>query len=296
MARLKLLMIRAQRLKRLHNAGAKPARIMSGGPLDRMKYGVSVVGLSNARLALVRNRAACALRRKRMDSLTMSLMLVNGKMFDPIFDATLGPAMAWSVAHWLNVIPKEWIVLWKKMVRRLESARKSWARTNGRAAVVDLSSNVLGFRCQRRLSCSFLKMGQQISAVSTCTVRCLRRSGFSFVVLAKCGNGRNWLPVGRRLRSKGSLISFFWKPPLAVATRAAGGVSANDAATFRACLKMQLWPKDRKALHGLAGDDDQLCDLCKECIESLEHRNWECVHTVGFRAELIEKFPTVFNL
>ena len=44
-------------------------------------------------------------------------------------------------------------------------------------------------------------------------------------------------------------------------------------------------------MHGLAGDDDQLCDLCKECIDSLEHRNWECVHTVGFRAELIEKFP-----
>ena len=52
-----------------------------------------------------------------MDSLTMSLMLVNGQRFDPIFDATLGPAMAWSVAHWLNVIPKEWIMLWKKMVR-----------------------------------------------------------------------------------------------------------------------------------------------------------------------------------
>ena len=67
-ARLKLLMRRAQRLKRLHNAGAKPARIMSGGALASMKYGVSVVGLSDSRLALVRNRAACALRRKRMDS------------------------------------------------------------------------------------------------------------------------------------------------------------------------------------------------------------------------------------
>ena len=32
----------------------------------------------------------------------MSLTLVNGKRFDPIFDATLGPALAWSVAHWLN--------------------------------------------------------------------------------------------------------------------------------------------------------------------------------------------------
>ena len=59
-----------------------------------MKYGVSVVGLSDARLTLVRNRAAYALRRKRMDSLTVSLMLVNAKRFDPIFDATLGPAMA----------------------------------------------------------------------------------------------------------------------------------------------------------------------------------------------------------
>ena len=101
--RLKLLMRRAKRLKRLHKAGRKPARIMSGGLLASMKYGVSVVGLSDARLALVRNRAAYALTRKRMDSLTMSLMLVKGKRFDPIFDATLGPAMARSVAHWLNV-------------------------------------------------------------------------------------------------------------------------------------------------------------------------------------------------
>ena len=115
-----------------------------------------------------------------------------------------------------------------------------------------------------------------------------RRSGSSSVVLAKYGNGRNWLPVGRRLRSKGSLIRS--------SEAAVGGcVSANDAATFRACLKMQLWPKDRKALHGLAGHDDQLCDLCHECIDSLEHRNWECVHTVGFRAELIEKFPNRFE-
>ena len=94
---------------------------------------------------------------------------------------------------------------------------------------------------------------------------------------------------------EGLVDQVIWKPPLAVATRAAGGVSANAAATFRACLKMQLWPKDRKALHGLAGDDDQLCDLCKECIDSLEHRNWECVHTVGFRSELIEKFPNRFQ-
>ena len=114
-ARLKALTRRAKRVKRLHKTGAKPSRIMSGIAPAGMKYGVSVVGLSDARLALVRNRAACALRRKRMDSLTMSLMLVNGKRFDPIFDGTLGPAMAWSVAHWFNVIPKDWIMLWKKM-------------------------------------------------------------------------------------------------------------------------------------------------------------------------------------
>ena len=59
---------------------------------------------------------------------------------------------------------------------------------------------------------------------------------------------------------EGLVDQIIWKPALAVATRAAGGVSANHAATFRACLKMQLWPKDRKALHGLAGDSDQLCD------------------------------------
>ena len=62
-ARLKLLMRRAKRVKRLHDAGAKLARIVSGGAVASMKYGVSVVGISDARLALVRNRAACALRR-----------------------------------------------------------------------------------------------------------------------------------------------------------------------------------------------------------------------------------------
>ena len=54
-------------------------------------------------------------------SLTMSLMLVPVRRFDPIFDATLGPPRAWSVAHWLNVTPHYWISLLKKMVRRLEA-------------------------------------------------------------------------------------------------------------------------------------------------------------------------------
>ena len=152
-------MRRAKRLKRLHKAGAKPAKIMSGGPLASMKYGVSVVGLSDARLALLRNRAAYALTRKRMDSLTMSLMLVKGKRFDPIFDATLGPAMAWSVAHWLNVIPKEWIMLWKKMVRRLESANKPWARANGPAAVVYLSMMRVGIQMPAPCVMLFLEDG-----------------------------------------------------------------------------------------------------------------------------------------
>ena len=76
-ARLKLLTCRAKRVK--------PSRIMSGGALASMRYGVSVVGLSDARLALVRNRAAFALRRKRMNSVTMSLMLVNAKRFDSDF-------------------------------------------------------------------------------------------------------------------------------------------------------------------------------------------------------------------
>ena len=71
-----------------------------------------------------------------------------------------------------------------------------------------------------------------------------------------------------------------WKSPLAVATRVAGGVSASDAATFRAYLKMQLWPKDRKALHGLAGDDDQLCDLCKECIDWTTRTGNVCIQWV----------------
>ena len=58
---------------------------------------------------------------------------------------------------------------------------------------------------------------------------------------------------------------------------------------------MQLWPKDRKALHGLAGDDSELCDLCGEGLDLLEHRNWECARTVGFRADVIEQFPNRYR-
>ena len=61
-----------------------------------------------------------------------------------IFDATLGLAMAWAVAHWLNVIPKEWITVWKKMVRRLEATTTPWARVNDPAAVVHLSMKRVG--------------------------------------------------------------------------------------------------------------------------------------------------------
>ena len=51
-------------------------------------------------------------------------------------------------------------------------------------------------------------------------------------------------------------------------------VSANEAAAFRACLKMQLWP---------------------EGLDSLEHRNWECARTVGFRADAFEQFPNRYR-
>ena len=54
---------------------------------------------------------------------------------------------------------------------------------------------------------------------------------------------------------------------------------------------MQLWPKVRNALHGLAGDNSELCDLCGEGLDSLEHRNWECARTLSFRADVIEQFP-----
>ena len=89
----------------------------------------------------------------------MSLMLVDEKRFDPIFDATLGPAMAWSVAHWLNVIPKEWIMLWKKMVLRLEATTLPWARANGRAAVVYLSMKRVDVQMPAPFAMLFLEDG-----------------------------------------------------------------------------------------------------------------------------------------
>ena len=91
---------------------------------------------------MVRNRAAHALRRKRMDSLTMSLMLVSGTRFDPIFDVTLGPALAWSVAHRLNVIPRHLDFAVEKS--RLEATATPWARANGPTAVVYLSMRRVG--------------------------------------------------------------------------------------------------------------------------------------------------------
>ena len=265
------------------------------GALASMKYGVSVVGLSDARLALARNRAACALRRKRMDSLTMSLMLVNGKKFVPIFDATLGPATAWSVAQWLSVIPKEWIGLWKKMVRRLEATTTPWARANGPAAVVYLSLKRVGIQMPAPFVMLFLEDGStNLRSVNLYyeapeTVRVLVGRACEMWQCAKLAASRTATPF------EGFDGQVLWKPPLAVAKNEAGGMSANDPSAFPACLKMQLWPKDRKALHGLAGDDDVLCDLCGLGLDSLEHRNWECVRAAGFRAELIEQFPSQYR-
>ena len=241
--RLKLLIRRAKRLKRLHNAGAKLARIMSGGALASMKYGVSVVGLSDSRLALVRNRAACALRRKRMDSLTLSLMLVNGKRFDPIFDATLGPAMAWSVAHWLNVIPKEWIILWKKMVRRLEATSTPWARANGPAAVVYLSMKRVGVQMPAPFVMLFLEDGStSLRSVNLYyeapeTVRVLVFRACEMWQWAKLAASRTATPF------EGLNDQVIWKPPLAVATRVAGGVSAKMLRRFGPVSKCSCGPR-----------------------------------------------------
>ena len=121
------------------------------------------------------------------------------------------------------------------------------------------------------------------------TVRCLVSRACEMWQWAKLADSRTATPF------EGLVDQVIWKPSFTVATKATGGVSAGDAAAFRACLKMQLWPKDRKALHGLAGDCDQLSELCHEGVDSLEHRNYECVHTQGFRANLIEKFPNRFE-
>ena len=230
-----------------------------------------------------------------MDSLTTSLMLVNGKRFDPIFDATLGPAMAWSVAHWLNVIPKKWIMLWKKMVRRLEATTMPWARADGLAAVVYLSMKRVGVQMPAPFVMLFLEDGAaNLRSVNFYyeapeTVRVLVCRACEMWQWAKLAASRTATPF------EGLNDQVLWKPPLAVAKNEAGGISANDAAAFRACLTMQLWPKDRKALHGLPGDDSQLCDLCCEGLDSLEHRNWECARTAAFRAEVIEQFPNRYR-
>ena len=142
------------------------------------------------------------------------------------------------------------------------------------------------------LSCSFLKMGQ-VSQCQPVQRGSRDGQGFRLSCLRNVSMGETGCQTATPFEGLNDQV--IWKPPLAVATRAASGVSANDVATFRACLKVQLWPKHRKAVHGFAGDDDQMCDLCNECFDSLEHRNWECVHTVGFRAELIEKFPNRFG-
>ena len=75
----------------------------------------------------------------------------------------------------------------------------------------------------------------------------------------------------------------------------AGGVTARDAAECRACLKMPLWTKDRKVLHGLLGGNGELCDLCGEGLDSLEHRYWECSRTASFRANVLEKLPNRYR-
>ena len=182
-------------------------------------------------------------------------------------------------------------MLWKKMVQRLDATSETWARANGPAAVVHLSMKPVGIQ----MPAPFVKLFLEDGSTNLRSInQYYEAPKTAKVLVCRACEMWQWAKLAASRTATPFIDQVIWKPPLAVATRAAGGVSANDAA-FRACLKMQLWPKDRKALHGLPGVDDQLCNMCNECIDSLEHRNWECVQTVGFRAALIEKFPIRFE-
>ena len=183
----------------------------------------------------------------------------------------------------------------RTVVRRLEATPTPWSRANGLAAVVYLSMKRVGVQMPALFVMLFLEGGSSdLRSVNLYyeapeAIKVLVSRACQSWQFAKLAASRTATPF------EGLNDQVLWQPPLAVLKNEAGGVSAIEAAAYRACLKMQLWPKDRKALHGLAGDDSELSDLCGEGLDSLEHRNWECARTVGFRADVFKQFTNRYR-
>ena len=194
----------------------------------------------------------------------------------PIFDATLRPAMAWSVAHLAQCQSQ-------RMDHVVEEDGPAFGGNNHALGLVLMARRQVYLSMKRvwiQMPAPFVMLSLSLEDVVNELPQCQpvllgsRDGQWSlFVVRAKCGNGRSWLRVVLRPPFEGLNDQVLWKPPLAVAKNEAGGISANDAAAFRACLKMQ---------YGLGPD-------------SVEHRIWECVRAAGFRAELIELFTNRYR-
>ena len=173
------------------------------------------------------------------------------------------------------------------MVRRLEATTTPWARASGPAAVVYLSMKRVGVQMPAPLVMLFVEDGStNLRSVNLYNeapekVRVFVCRACELWQFAKLAASRTATPL------EGLNDQVLWQPPLAELKNEAGGVSAIEAAVYRACLKIQPRPKGRKAF--------ELCDLCGEGVDSLEHRNWECARTVGFRADVIEQFPNRYR-
>ena len=96
----------AARIRRLGGIGG--ARVFRGGPMQAMRYGATIQGVSTSTLNAARNMAAMAHGRIAGRSCTARLQ-IHG--YDPAEDLVIAAVTEWACATWENRLPTQDMVL-----------------------------------------------------------------------------------------------------------------------------------------------------------------------------------------
>ena len=115
------------RIKRLGSFGG--ARIFRGGPMQGMKYGATVQGVSAATLAAARRMAAEVYGKSHGRSCTARLQIYG---YDPAEDLIVPAVMEWACAAWEKRLPaRDMAMAWRRAKEEMSQTHLQHAKVSG---------------------------------------------------------------------------------------------------------------------------------------------------------------------
>ena len=255
------------RYRRLRRVGIDTAKLVKGGGLQRMMFGLEATGVPDGLLHAQRRRALSAampgVSGGTVDEVLFAADLNGGRACtDPAFAAHEGPIGAWAEAIWRKLLDRSSLkTLIDKAKVRVCRASRIWTVVNGPASAMLASASRLGWEVKDAWSVVD-DVGREISfeGDSPAAVRqCVRHS------VARWRMRRVGVAMGADHDGKGELEVFGLEEAFKV-----GKLSwwkNREKACLRSTVGGRQWPQSRLHAAGLA--DEAGCQLCKRLCEKV---------------------------